>query len=47
MLVRWPVTQPGAVADRELCLRPGTYRLGCGVANHAALGMSATLVVRR
>ena len=47
VLVRWPITQPGAVVDRELRLRPGTYRLVCGVANHAARGMSATLVVRR
>ena len=46
VLIRWPVTQPGAAADRELRLRPGTYRLVCGVANHAARGMSATLVVR-
>jgi len=47
VLVRWPVTQPGGVTDREIRLRPGTYRLTCGVANHRALGMQATLVVRR
>jgi plastocyanin len=43
----WPVTQPGAVNDRSVTLRPGVYRLWCGVANHRALGMRATLVVRR
>ena len=46
VLARWPVTQPGAAVDRELRLRPGTYRLACGVANHRSLGMTATLVVR-
>ena len=47
VLVRWPVAQPGAVIDREIRLKPGTYRLVCTVANHRALGMQATLVVRR
>jgi hypothetical protein len=47
VLVRWPVTQPGGVVDRQMRLRPGTYRLTCGVANHRALGMQATLVVRK
>lgn len=42
----WPVVQPGDVAERELTLRPGTYVLWCGVANHRALGMRATLTVR-
>jgi hypothetical protein len=42
----WPVTQAGAVSDRELTLAPGTYRLWCGVANHRMLGMRAVLVVR-
>ena len=43
----WPVTQAGDVSDRELTLPPGTYRLWCGVADHRALGMQATLVVKR
>lgn len=43
----WPVTQSGGTVDREVKLRPGLYRLHCGVANHAALGMVATLRVRR
>jgi plastocyanin len=47
VLVRWPVAQPGAVVDREVRLRPGTYRFVCTVANHRALGMQATLRVRR
>lgn len=42
----WPAVQPGQTLDRELKLVPGTYRLTCGVANHAALGMVATLHVR-
>jgi plastocyanin len=44
---RWPTAEAGDVVDREVTLRPGTYRLWCGVANHRALGMQATLVVRR
>jgi hypothetical protein len=43
----WPVTQPGQTVDRELRLLPGTYRISCAVANHAQLGMTATLRVRR
>jgi len=42
----WPVAQPGQTIDKELRLLPGTYRLTCGVANHAQLGMVATLHVR-
>jgi hypothetical protein len=42
----WPVVQPGQTVDKELKLLPGTYRLSCGVANHAGLGMVATLHVR-
>lgn len=47
VLLRWPVAQPGAVVDRTVRLRPGTYRFVCSVANHRALGMQATLRVRR
>ena len=43
----WPVTPAGGVVDKELTLPPGTYRLWCGVANHRALGMRATLVVKK
>jgi hypothetical protein len=42
----WPVAQSGETVDRELKLLPGTYKLTCAVANHAALGMTATLRVR-
>jgi plastocyanin len=42
-----PLTQSGHTTDREFTLRPGTYRLYCSVANHRALGMQATLVVRK
>jgi hypothetical protein len=41
----WPVAQPGQTIDKALKLLPGTYRLTCGVANHARLGMVATLHV--
>jgi plastocyanin len=43
----WPNVEPGAVADLELKLLPGRYVLWCSVANHRALGMTATLVVRK
>ena len=43
----WPAVQPGKVVDNTLKLLPGTYALWCSVANHRALGMRATLVVRR
>jgi plastocyanin len=42
-----PVAQSGQTVDREFKLLPGTYRIYCGMANHRALGMQATLVVRR
>jgi hypothetical protein len=42
----WPVAQPGQTIDKEVDLLRGTYRLTCGVANHARLGMVATLHVR-
>ena len=43
----WPNVQAGKVADETFKLLPGRYRLWCSVANHRALGMQATLVVRR
>jgi plastocyanin len=42
-----PVAQSGQTVDREFKLLPGTYRVYCGIANHRALGMQATLVVRK
>jgi plastocyanin len=42
-----PLTQSGQTVDREFRLLPGTYRLYCSVANHRALGMQATLVVKQ
>jgi plastocyanin len=41
----WPNVAAGNVVDRTFKLLPGTYALWCGVANHRALGMRATLVV--
>jgi hypothetical protein len=41
----WPEVQPGAASDQALKLLPGTYVLWCGVADHRARGMGATLVV--
>jgi plastocyanin len=43
----WPETPAGEIADRTFTLLPGTYRLWCSVANHRALGMQATLVVKK
>ena len=37
--------QAGGHADVSLQLLPGRYSLWCSLANHRALGMSATLVV--
>ena len=47
VLVRWPAAQPGDVIDREVRLKPGNYRFVCTVAGHRALGMQATLRVKR
>jgi plastocyanin len=43
----WPVTLPGGVVDEQVTLKPGRYLLYCSVANHRALGMAATFVVRK
>lgn len=44
----FPKVDPGHYVDRELTLRPGTYRLWCAVADHKERGMQATLrVVKR
>jgi plastocyanin len=43
----WPVTQAGGVVDEQVTLPPGRYLLYCSVANHRALGMTATLVVKK
>jgi plastocyanin len=42
-----PMTQSGQTVDREFRLLPGTYRIYCSMPSHRALGMQATLVVRR
>jgi hypothetical protein len=44
---RWPVAQSGETVERELKLLPGVYRFTCRVANHSALGMAATLRVKK
>lgn len=46
---RTPIVQPGPSSfyDLSITLVPGRYRLWCSVANHRALGMQATLVVRK
>jgi plastocyanin len=41
------VVAPGSRAELSLNLPPGRYSLWCSVANHRALGMRATLVVKR
>jgi plastocyanin len=43
----WPNVPAGEVADRTFKFLPGRYALWCSIANHRALGMQATLVVRR
>jgi plastocyanin len=37
---------PGQTGSASATLKRGTYKLYCAIANHEALGMSATLVVR-
>jgi len=41
-----PQVQPGDYYDLKVTLLRGTYRLWCSIANHRALGMQATLVVK-
>jgi uncharacterized cupredoxin-like copper-binding protein len=39
-------TKPGTTGTVVIALdRPGTYRLNCGIKNHAAMGMKATFTV--
>lgn len=42
----FPATKPGARSVRRLQLRAGRYLLWCSIADHAQLGMRATLRVR-
>jgi plastocyanin len=42
-----PTALPGQREILNLRLKPGVYRLSCSLADHAALGMHATLRVRR
>jgi plastocyanin len=42
-----PQVQPGAFYDLKVTLLPGKYNLWCSIANHRALGMQATLTVRK
>ena len=42
-----PVVQAGGVYDLSLRLLPGRYRLWCSLGDHRALGMVATLLVKR
>jgi plastocyanin len=47
VLARTGKVRSGARASLRLRLAPGTYRLVCDLANHAALGMRTTLRVTR
>lgn len=47
LVYAWPVTQPGGVVDKAVRLVPGRYVLWCSLGDHRALGMVATLVVRK
>jgi hypothetical protein len=42
-----PETPPGDLAEADVRLRTGTYRLWCSLPGHRALGMRAKLRVRR
>jgi plastocyanin len=44
---RIATVQPGGRADLRLKLLRGRYVLWCSIANHRALGMQATLLVKR
>jgi len=38
---------PGGVGELDAKLLAGKYKLWCGIADHAALGMKATLLVKK
>ena len=40
------IVNPNGLGTITVRLKPGTYRLFCGVADHEALGMSLRLIVR-
>jgi plastocyanin len=42
-----PQVDPGQHFDLTVKLLPGKYNLWCSIANHRALGMQATLTVRK
>ena len=44
-IFHFPKVDPDHYVDRELTLKPGTYRLWCAVADHKERGMQATLRV--
>ena len=46
-MYRLPKALPGQRQIINLRLKPGAYKLSCSLADHAALGMRATLRVRR
>ncbi len=46
VIARSPIVDPDGLSTITIRLRPGTYRLFCGVADHQALGMSWPLIVR-
>ena len=44
---RIKTVQPGDVGELDTRLAAGRYKLWCSLANHAALGMRTTLVVKK
>lgn len=42
-----PLAKPGKTTESQPTLAPGTYRLWCSLGDHAAKGMTATLVVKK
>ncbi len=46
VIARTPIVDPDGLSTIRIRLRPGKYRLFCGVSDHEALGMSWPLVIR-
>lgn len=46
VIARTPIVDPDGLNTIRIRLRPGTYRLFCGTADHESRGMSWPLIVR-
>ena len=45
VIARMGIVNPNGLGTITVRLKPGTYRLFCGIADHEALGMSLRLIV--